>query len=70
MGDIIEIMKKEAEVALSGVAFRKLTTHGGYISVKYTNNSAFCVSDSYTWSFGDQRIHEHQARTLLTPFVE
>ncbi len=70
MGDIIEIMKKEAEVAISGVAFRKLNPHGGYISVKYQDNSAFCVSDTYIWSFGDQQINESQARILLVPLVE
>lgn len=70
MGDIIAIMKKEAEVTISGVAFRKLNQHGGFISVKYQNNSAFCVSDTYTWSFGDQKISESQARILLAPLVE
>lgn len=70
VGDIIAIMKKEAEVAISKVAFRKLNPHGGYVSVKYQDNSTFCVSDSYTWSFGDQKIGEAQARILLAPLVE
>lgn len=70
MGDIIAIMKKEAEVAISGVAFRKLNPHGGYVSVKYQNNTAFCVNDTYIWSFGDQYITESQARILLAPLVE
>lgn len=63
----VEIMKSECREKPSKVSFRRLTEEYS-LSVRFIDNTRFCMSDEYSWTWKGEPISESTASSLLDEF--